>query len=168
MKYIISFSLAQWTLCNGRSWKRRFIDVDVALVSVVFETWNFDASCSWIVLLFLVDSVSIPCWCSVLTWKNVHKDWLGQVFLQSRSSFCSFIILNNAKPGSHTWYIAAGMACDTVRHLLLNHNLFHALTAGLSVKLNWVQLRRQAGSCWRLWVLKIFYVNIISRCSMLQ
>lgn len=46
-------------------------------------------------------------------------------------------------------------------HLSPNHYLSQALTASLPAKLRWVQLRRQAGSRWRLSGMKIFHVNII-------
>ena len=55
-----------------------------------------------------------------------------------------------------------GMAWDTVT-AYVNIHCRIIITAGLPAKLNWVQLRRQAGGFQRLSAMKIFYVNIICR-----
>jgi len=65
------------------------------------------------------------------------------------------------KPGSHMPPTYLGHRYGIRVHLLPNHNLSQALTAGLPAKLSRVQLHRQAGSCRRLSAMKIFYVNII-------
>ena len=47
----------------------------------------------------------------------------------------------------HSYRHGLGHLYIICEHLLPNHNLSQALTAGLPVKLRWVQLRRQASSC---------------------
>jgi len=52
-------------------------------------------------------------------------------------------------PG-HTWtYLGLEHRYGICEYLSPNQNLSQALTAGLPVKLSWVQLRRQAGGCQR-------------------
>jgi len=63
------------------------------------------------------------------------------------------------KPGSHMQPTYLGRSCrhglrqrcGICEHLSPTHNLSQVLTAGLPAKLSWVQLRRQAGGCWR-WI----------------
>ena len=74
----------------------------------------------------------------------------------------------------HTWDIHCsrrhrlGHYYGMCEHLSLNHNLSQVLTAILPVKSSWVQLRRQAGSCWQLLAMRTFYLNITCRCNILS
>ena len=96
---------------------------------------------------------------------------------------------HNLKPGSHMPPTYQGRShrhglrqhCGICEHLSPRHNLSQALTAGLPAKLSWVQLRRQAGDCWRwkyfMWtssavaaffiktIRPIFRGNVVENCA---